>query len=692
MVEAPRINEVRISATGSHVAYSLSRASVTANSYVTELLLQELDEQGRPRNDAIRLEARSGTPSAATFNPQWVPGRSELTFFRTAGSDQSPELVRYVVGSKSFSRIPLHDASPTTGAIEGAARPRISRVGTDYRWSPDARFVAFTAPLAPRRPLDARQGTHVGSRWTQGDAEGPPRSLFVLDVSSGNLQQLTSDASHVQRFDWSPESHALVVAVSSDADADPSPRTDLEIVDRATGGVRRLVTQPGMDTNPAWSPDGRWIAFASQFGVPSVNAGWPAVVSAAGGPVIRLAGEDDPKLSAYAPIVWAADSARFFYVSSYRLSPRLVEATVKTRGATPVTASDDLYEDRYSFSADRKWLSFTRESPVTPPDLYVRAFPSGNAHAVTNVGAGFPLSSRLCARIVRWPSRDGRFTISGLLVAPRSACGPERPAEPLPALVFINGGPSMVRAGFATDGYAGAIAALAARGYAVLVPNTRGRGGYGEAFERGMRDGRSAGRLPYEDVDTGVDWLVKEGIADPTRLGVFGHSYGGYLTAYTTTQTDRFKAAVVYEAHVVEWLTEGLTAAPNTDWALLGRDLYGFTNVFDPVERARLIAESPALNADRVSTPTLLLFGAHSRAREAGRPLYNALRRFSVPTEFVVYDEGHVFSRPAAMADALDRTAAWFDYWVRGLPYPDSERAREYAAWSLSGRARDRSR
>jgi dipeptidyl aminopeptidase/acylaminoacyl peptidase len=283
MVEAPRINEARISATGSHVAYSLSRASVTANSYVTELLLQELDEQGRPRNDAIRLEARSGTPSAATFNPQWVPGRSELTFFRTAGSDQSPELVRYVVGSKSFSRIPLHDASPTTGAIEGAARPRISRVGADYRWSPDARFVAFTAPLAPRRPLDARQGTHVGSRWTQGDAEGPPRSLFVLDVSSGNLQQLTSDASHVQRFDWSPESHALVVAVSSDADADPSPRTDLEIVDRATGGVRRLVTQPGMDTNPAWSPDGRWIAFASQFGVPSVNAGWPAVVSAAGG-------------------------------------------------------------------------------------------------------------------------------------------------------------------------------------------------------------------------------------------------------------------------------------------------------------------------------------------------------------------------------------------------------------------------
>jgi len=111
----------------------------------------------------------------------------------------------------------------------------------------------------------------------------------------------------------------------------------------------------------------------------------------------------------------------------------------------------------------------------------------------------------------------------------------------------------------------------------------------------------------------------------------------------------------VHEAHVIEWLTEALTAAPQTDWALLARDLYGITNVFDTAERSRLIAESPALNADRVSTPTLLLFGAHSRAREAGRPLYNALHRVGVPAEFIVSDEGHVFSRPAAVADALQR-------------------------------------
>jgi len=176
-----------------------------------------------------------------------------------------------------------------------------------------------------------------------------------------------------------------------------------------------------------------------------------------------------------------------------------VPCDIQSAVGAPITTDDDTYDDRYSFSADQRWLAFTRESTSTPSELFLKAFPSGNVRAVTRVANAFPLTPQLRVDRVRWPSRDARFTIHGLLVTPRSARGSDAeglPTKGLPTLVFVHGGPSMVRAGFATDGYNGAITALAARGYAVLVPNTRGRGGYGEALERGMRDGRSAGRLP----------------------------------------------------------------------------------------------------------------------------------------------------------------------------------------------------
>jgi dipeptidyl aminopeptidase/acylaminoacyl peptidase len=720
MVETPRINELRLSPTGSHLVFARSRASVTDNSYVTELVLQALEVATSSPDRTIRLEVRTGTASPARFSPQWTPDGTELTYFSlpsastvaggpraAAGSGAnaaetapvgsgSPLLVRYAVDAKRASPIRLDDHQPAPSESgKGRTRPRIVGVGADYRWSPDGRMIAFTAPLAAREPLDPRRGVLVGPQWNQGDPQSPRNALFALDVSTGTISQLSPADYHVQRFDWRPDAGAVVVAATPDADGMPYSRTDLTIIELSTGTVRSLVSQPGMDGNPSWSPDGRWIAFSSHFGSPGANAGAPAVIAAAGGAVTRLAGADAYKLSAFSQVVWSRDSQRFFYVSGHRMSPRLVEARLASRRVVSLTPDDDVYDDRYSLSADGQWLAFTRESPSTPPELYLKSFPSGDVRALTEVVPRRPAISQLRVDRVSWPSRDGRFTVEGFLVRPGArgtADGASRAERPLPAVVFVEGGPSMVRAGFATDGYNGAISLLAAHGYAVLVPNTRGRAGYGDRFELGMRDGRSAGRLPYEDLAAGIDLLVRRGIADPDRLGILGHSYGGYLTAYAVTQTDRFKAAVVHEAHVVEWLTEALTSAPQTDWAVLVRDLYGITNVFDRVERSRLIAESPALNADRISTPTLLLFGTQSRARDAGRPLYNALYRVGVPAELVLYDEGHVFSRPAAIADGLQRTAAWFDYWVRGLPYPDGDRAREYVRWSETRRARRDSR
>src|ERR1051325_8631835 len=128
-----------------------------------------------------------------------------------------------------------------------------------------------------------------------------------------------------------------------------------------------------------------------------------------------------------------------------------------------------------------------------------------------------------------------------------------------------------------------------------------------------------------------------------------------------------------------EILTVGITVpVPGSDFGSVSPYMYGFRNPYEPHQRARLIAESPSYNADKITTPTLLEFGAHSAAIEIGRPFFAALRWNKVPSAFFVYDEGHVFYRPAAIADDLTRTAEWLDHWVRGMPYPDSGRAAEY--------------
>jgi dipeptidyl aminopeptidase/acylaminoacyl peptidase len=235
----------------------------------------------------------------------------------------------------------------------------------------------------------------------------------------------------------------------------------------------------------------------------------------------------------------------------------------------------------------------------------------------------------------------------------------------------------MVAGGFGLDYQNEVRFALAYHGYAVLVPNTRGRGGYGEKLLKGIADGTSSLGLPYQDAIAGLDQLVAAGVSDPQKLCVLGHSYGGSLTEYAVTQTDRFRAAVVHEAPEPDLLRFAYPFSSQT-LALLARDLYGVHNPLNEFERSRLIAESPGLNAAQIHTPTLLLFGARQYAETGGRPFFEVLRRYNVPAAFFVYDEGHVFLRPAAVADSLLRTIEWLDYWTRGIQFTNAGQAREY--------------
>ena len=309
-------------------------------------------------------------------------------------------------------------------------------------------------------------------------------------------------------------------------------------------------------------------------------------------------------------------------------------------------------DTNWSFSSDGRSVAFARSSFVSPPDLYIEGFDPVSERLspprrLTRFAEKLNFADRVRVEDVSWPSRDGLFTIHGLLATPaRKATGP------LPTIVFLTGGPGMVRRWFDATG-TGLRLAFAAAGYAVLVPNTRGRGGYGDAFLNGLRTGHSYSRLPLNDALDGLNMLVNSHISDPGKLVIAGHSYGGYLTAYAITQTHLFKAAIVLEGHRAD-LTTFLYAPyyQGGDEPILSRDLYGFEDPYSPSEKRRLFEESPGFNADRVATPTLLVFGPH--AGSVGEELYAQYRHFRVPTELLVYQDGHVFTqKPANVADSI---------------------------------------
>lgn len=660
LAETPNINNVVLSPDGTLVTYAVTRRSVKWNTRETEHYLQQIPQSGEKITSAKSLNLPEGTVAI-----QWRPDSKCLSMV-LGGTAYDREL-ETANENTQFACYDIATGETKIFQVNGHA------VTANYQWSPHGNYVAYLAPLAERAPLDPTRGVPRGLV-----EPGRYLALFVLNVASGAVEQLTPGFINVARlpranFSWSPDESAL--AFTRDREMfSRGISTELIIVNRRSRQTRPLVTRPGKDGRPCWSPNGRLIGFLTDQGSPAYRSGgWFAVVPSSGGEIV-----DFPAASPLARLSsacrWSLDGRSFLYVSPLGMAQRLVRVDVAERRAEVLPPASTLplaFEDNHSFSADSRVLAFTQESVTKPPDLYVvpldkNGKPTDRPRRLTNLAPNFMLGKEARVKEVSWLSRDEKFTIHGLLLTPGSA-----EQTRLPTVLGLWGGPGMVRRGFAGNG-GGLYLLLAARGYAVLIPNTRGRAGYGVAFHNAIRVGKSNARLPLDDAMSGLDRLIERGITNPERMGVHGFSYGGFLTAYAITQTDRFEGAVILEG----FFSSLETPLDCIAWRrFLCRDLVGIHDPYDKHVRERMIQESPAFHANRVRTPTLIL--SRSDNLESVK-FYHELRRFETPASVFVYDEDHGFEAPAAIADSLTRSAEWLDYWVRGIPFPDLSRAKEY--------------
>ncbi len=409
--------------------------------------------------------------------------------------------------------------------------------------------------------------------------------------------------------------------------------------------------QPGPDGSPVWSPDGRFLLYSSSGGDTTsyfYKNGQLVKQAVSGGASQRLAAAFDEDVG---QVVWNASG---LCLVAWQKTRRHLFRVDPSTGAVTTVVTTPYGIGAVDFSADGRTMAFSGQTATTLSEIYRTDVASIRPVALTHVTdqiAGWNLGT---SEVVSWKSRDGT-TIEGVLHQPKDF----DPARRYPLLVLIHGGPTGIDYPQAVYGSVYPVHQWLAKGALVLRPNYRGSAGYGEAFR--SLNVRNLGVGDAWDVLSGVDYIIKRGSVDTTRMGAMGWSQGGYISAFLTTTTTRFKAISV-GAGISDWMTYYV----NTDIHPFTRQYLKATPWDDPAIYAKT---SHITYIKQARTPTQLQWGEFDRRVPIpnGYELYQGLQDRGVPTRMIVYKGfGHGISKPKERLAAVWHNWQWFAKYIWG--------------------------
>lgn len=643
-----------ISPNGKMIAYHVRSTDWENNRYDTEIWLYNGEDA------PFQL---TNTKDGSSTGPEWSHDSKFLAFSADRGDKSQIHIIRANGG----------EALPVTNEEEGIA---------SFSWAPNGYKIAFTKPMKNKDLTKSREDAF--GKYAVEDKEIVQNHLFYIDFDPSNIPQpsmapcdksdstntcislpesiqLTSDLSYtIREFDWSPDGSRIAFTHQPSTAIADFIKADISVVDIDQQSISSLVKNPGPDAAPEWSPDGQRIIYLSNNGdmtaIFYANTVVKTIPSAGGESTVIDLGIDED----ISDMEWQND--HLYFLARQKTKQHLYKYDWKKGTSTVVLSQpDNIYN--YSLSGNGEYLALRGQNYDDIDEVYHSSTGKPALKKITSFNeqiAGWTLGT---SEVVQWTSEDGA-TIEGVLHKPTDF----DPSKKYPLLVVIHGGPTGVDRPTPVLSYVYPVNQWLAKEAVILRPNYRGSAGYGEAFR--SLNVKNLGVGDAWDVMSGVDYLIDQGFVDEDRMGSMGWSQGGYISAFLTTNTNRFKA-ISNGAGISNWMTYYV----NTDIHPFTRQYLKGTPWSDPEIYAKT---SPMTNINNATTPTLIQHGEFDKRVPIPNAyeLYQGLQDVGVPTELIVYKGfGHGITKPKERLAAIWHNWQWFGKYIWGedikLPFEE---------------------
>ena len=627
-MEFKRISNVDLSQDGKLVAYEVVEPIMEGekSEYLSHIWVASAD-------GSFNVQYTRGDKS--NTNPSFSPDGQWLAFHSERGEKRQLYVMR-VMGGEA-------EAITSEKKAIGA-----------FKWSPDGKSIAFLkaddqTEEEEKRKKEKRDVIEVDKNFKY-------NHLYTIKLDDRKIQRLTNGKFHVTSFDWAPDGSKIVFAHKPDPKINTNRiESDISWVESDSSKVNALVDRPGPDHSPHFSPDGQKIAFQS-------NGGSPQPIGLSDVYVVSL---DDKKIE---PLIhtpdrtanildWSSDGSQIYITEPFRTSrvALSIPSDPNTKETYQILTHLDGNSTRVDISGES--MAYVFESMDQAPELYISPIDGSAKKMLSQVNSDVVIPSMGKTEVITWKSKDG-MEIEGLLTYPVGY----NEGDKVPLVLQIHGGP----AGVFTKSFTGSPSIymtqyFAEEGIAVLRPNPRGSTGYGKEFR--YANFKDWGFGDYEDVMSGVDKVIEMGVANPNKMTVMGWSYGGYLTSFLVTRTDRFKAASMGAGlpNLVSMTTT--TDIPDYLVGHMGAEVW---DDYDTYEK-----HSAMYRIKNVKTPTQVIHGANDLRVPftQGQEFYVALKRRGIPTEMLVLPRTpHGPREPGLLMEVSPRIMNWFSKHLQVRP------------------------
>lgn len=624
-------SQIDISPDGRLVVFVLSKADFEESKYSTDIYM---------------VSVENGEVKQLTFSkenermPKFSPDGKFIAFLSDRKSDEDDKEVRTQIW---LLPVDGGEAFKLTKAPEGVI---------SFQWLPDGKSILYLTQETLPKPEKEKKERDKKLKFDAlvVDKEKYRKEFYLIDVRTKKERKVFVGDYGVSEFDVSPDGKLVVYNTNYTGDIDDSKKFDLWIFEVESGKSRQLTKRPGGERQAKWSPDGKFVAFVAEIDPKFTYSQEELfIVNPQTGEIKNLTEKFGVGIVSYGfsksePGKIYARTASGVYTHVYSIS--ISDGEIKE-----FLGGERVFGD-IAVSSDEKVMALLAEDKTSAPDVYV--FKNGELKKLTNLNPQLNDFTFGEQTVIKWESFDG-WIIEGILVKPVNF----EPGKRYPMLVAVHGGPygriqDMLRQYYNLQVWAN-------EGYVVFAPNFRGSSGYSNKF--GIANFKDLGGGDFKDIMSGIDYIVKElKIVDEDKIGIFGGSYGGYMTNWAITQTDRFKAAVSMFG-IFNLITDYSNSyLPSWEPDYLGD--YYWNNLKIYLER------SPFYYVKNIKTPVLIMHGDDDPNTfiSNSKEMYQALKHLGKAVEFVRYPrEEHGFREPNHRIDEFYRCLNWFNKYLLGI-------------------------